>query len=158
MITKVNEEERVSVLRELDKEFKTKIKSVSSDEAIQKIKDSFAEVKKEIGSIRVGTVLDENAHHKFSIKYGSIFESDIGAEAIYKMFKEIDLVKLRSELIERIETVNTSDRVKMQKRLNLLSYMIKSVKAEWMFLKAIPIIPPTLTDGCSRRGRHATSM
>ncbi|MBI3632300.1 MAG: DNA-directed RNA polymerase subunit beta' [Candidatus Vogelbacteria bacterium] len=159
IVTKVNEDERTNVLRELDKEFKTKIKSVTSDEAIQKIKDSFAEVKKEIGSIRPGAVLEENLHHKFSIKYGSIFESDIGAEAIYKMFKEIDLDKVQAGLYERIDTVNTTDRVRMQKRLNLISYMKKSgLRPEWMFLRAIPIIPPALRPMVALEGgRHATS-
>lgn len=159
IVTKVNEEERQNILRELDREFKTKIKSVTSDEAITKIKDSFAEVKKEISSLRPGAVLDENTHHKFSFKYGSIFESDIGAEAIYKMFKNIDMDKLTADLKERLETANTAEKIKLQKRLNLISYMKKAnLRPEWMFLRAIPIIPPALRPMVALEGgRHATS-
>ena len=159
VITKVNEDERLNILRELDREFKTKIKSIMSTEAITKIKESFAEVKKEIASIRVGAVLDETTHHKFSFKYGSIFESDIGAEAIYKMFKNIDLDKLYGELKEKLETANTAEKTKMQKRLNLISYIRKAnLRPEWMFLKAIPIIPPALRPMVALEGgRHATS-
>ncbi len=159
IITKVNEEERQNILRELDREFKTKIKSVTSDEAVAKIKDSFVEVKKEIASIRIGAVLDENMHHKFAFKYGSVFESDIGAEAVYKMFKNIEFDKLTADLKERFQTANTADKIKMQKRMNLISYMKKAnLRPEWMFLKAIPIIPPALRPMVALEGgRHATS-
>ncbi len=159
IVTQVNEEARQSILHELDREFKQKIKSVTSEEAITKIKDSFAEVKREISSIRVGLVLDENTHHKFSFKYGSVFTSDIGAEAIYKAFKNIDLDALYNELTEKLETVNTAERIKLQKRINLISYMKKAgLRPEWMFLKAIPIIPPALRPMVALEGgRHATS-
>ncbi|MDO8493572.1 MAG: DNA-directed RNA polymerase subunit beta' [bacterium] len=159
IITQVHEDAKQNIQHELDREFKTKIKSVTSDEAVTKIKESFAEVKKEIASIRVGMVLDENTHHKFSFKYGSTFESDIGAEAIYKAFKNIDLEKLYAELTEKLETVNTAERLKLQKRINLISYMKKAgLRPEWMFLKAIPIIPPALRPMVALEGgRHATS-
>ncbi len=159
IITKVNKDEKERLLKELDREFKTKIKSVNSAEAKESIKSSLLEVKKEINSIREGLVLDEPTHIKFTYKYGTVFESDIGAEAVYKMFLNIDLDKIISELHERIKTAGTVDKVKIQKRLNLVRHMKKSgVRPEWMFLKVIPIIPPALRpmvalDG----GRHATS-
>ena len=159
VVTKVNEEARQNVLRELDGEFKTKIKNVTSDEAVTKIKESFVEVKKEISSIRVSLVLDEATHHKFSFKYGSIFESDIGGEAIYRMLKNIDLAASFEELKQKLETANTAERVKIQKRLNLTSYMIKAnLRPEWMFLTIIPVIPPALRPMVALEGgRHATS-
>ncbi|MBI5140545.1 MAG: DNA-directed RNA polymerase subunit beta' [Candidatus Vogelbacteria bacterium] len=159
VVTKVNDVERQNVLRELDREFKTKIKSVTSDEAVEKIKDSFAEVKREISMLRKGVVLDENAHHKFSIKYGSIFESDIGAEALYKIFKNIDLPKLAETLEEKLEDASAAEKGRLQKRLNLTRYLIGSnLRPEWMFLKNIPIIPPALRPMVALEGgRHATS-
>ncbi len=41
----------------------------------------------DIESIQVGKVLDEMTYHKFSLRYGTIFESGIGAEAIYDILK-----------------------------------------------------------------------
>ncbi len=159
IIIKVSEDQRQNILRELDKEFKTKIKSVTSDEAVTSIKESFNEVKKEINSIRIGAVLDEATHHKFSFKYGSIFESDIGAEAVYKMFKVLDLETLLGELKQKLETASTVEKVKLQKKFNLVSYMKKAfLRPEWMFLKVIPIIPPALRPMVALEGgRHATS-
>ncbi len=159
IITRVNSDEKNRILKELDREYKTKIKSVNNDEAKEQIKDSFSEVKKEINSIREGLVLDEATHIKFTLKYGTIFESDIGAEAVYKMFERIDLDKLIIEFQEKLAKSGSADKSKIQKRLNLAKRMKKSgVRPEWMFLKVIPIIPPALRpmvalDG----GRHATS-
>jgi DNA-directed RNA polymerase subunit beta' len=159
IITKVNEAEKDRVLKELDKEFKSKMKTVNSDEAKDKIKESLLEVKKEINSLRAGLVLDEPTHIKYTYKYSTIFESDIGAEAVFKMFQQMDLDALILRLEDRLATTSSVDKIKLQKRLNLAKHMKRSgVRPEWMFLTVIPIIPPALRpmvalDG----GRHATS-
>ncbi len=44
--------------------------------------------KAEIEAVAVGTVLDEIAYHRYSVKYGALFEARIGAEAIYDIFKQ----------------------------------------------------------------------
>jgi hypothetical protein len=54
--------------------------------------------KREIESIVEGTVLDEMHYHKYSIKYSTLFEAGIGAEAIFKLFKKLDLVLLATSL------------------------------------------------------------
>ena len=157
--TKVNEEEKKNILKELDKEYKNRVKGLESEEEKTKLKDSLVEIKKELNSLVEGVVLDEASYHKFSLKYGSVFESDIGAEAVYKIFKNLDLNKLEADLEKRIEEVSSAEKIKMQKRLNLVKYFIRSgQRPEWMFLTSIPIIPPALRpmvalDG----GRHATS-
>ncbi|HRY62592.1 MAG TPA: DNA-directed RNA polymerase subunit beta' [Candidatus Paceibacterota bacterium] len=159
IITDVNEAEKDRVLKELDKEFKQKMKTVNSDEAKDKIKESLLEVKREINSLRPGLVLDEPTHIKYTYKYATIFESDIGAEAVYKMFQKMDLAELIKKIEEKIETTSSADKAKLHKRLNLAMHMHKAgVRPEWMFLTVIPIIPPALRpmvalDG----GRHATS-
>ncbi len=159
IVIKVNEEERQNLLKELDKEYKNKLRTLESDEEKSKLKDSLVEIKREINSLEEGTVLDETAFNRFSLRYGSMFEADIGAEAIYKIFKNLDLEILKKDLEERLVKAGSAEKVKVQKRLNLVKHMIGSgVRPEWMFLKSIPIIPPALRpmvalDG----GRHATS-
>jgi len=159
IITKINEEERANILTALDQEFKSKTKSAASDEEREKIKNSLSEVKKEISSLQRGRVLDEVAYHKYSMKYGMIFEAQIGAEAIFKIVKHIDLEKLAGDLEKRWHEASAADRSKMLRRLSLVRSLIRSgVRPEWMFLRNIPVIPPALRpmvalDG----GRHATS-
>ncbi|MBI5138311.1 MAG: DNA-directed RNA polymerase subunit beta' [Candidatus Vogelbacteria bacterium] len=159
IVTRVNEEDKKKLLRELDNEFKSKTKSANSDEAKEAIKQSLIEVKREIESISEGMVLDEVKYVKFSLKYGLIFEAEIGAEAIYKLFKKMDLPKMVQELHERLEGASAATTPKLQKRLQLVQAMIRSgVRPEWMFLSVIPVTPPAIRpmvalDG----GRHATS-
>ncbi|PIR46882.1 MAG: DNA-directed RNA polymerase subunit beta' [Candidatus Vogelbacteria bacterium CG10_big_fil_rev_8_21_14_0_10_45_14] len=159
IITKINEDERKNILEALDHEFKTKTKAAGSDEEKEKIKASLSEVKKEISSLQRGKVLDEILYHKYSIKYSSIFEAQIGAEAIYKIVKNIDLQKLGDELEKRLPEVGAAERPKVLRRLSMVRAMVRSkVRPEWMFLKNVPVIPPALRpmvalDG----GRHATS-
>ena len=53
------------------------------------MKELFTTAKQEIESIAQGKVLGENTYHMYVVKYGSMFEAEIGAEAIYKLFKNI---------------------------------------------------------------------
>ena len=159
IITSVSEEERARVLKDLDSEFKTKIKSVSDDKTKEAIKELLVNAKKDIESIQEGKVLDEVSYHNFSVKYGTLFEAGIGAEAIYKIFKNIDLKKLEEGLVKDLEKASSLDSDKINKRLSLVRSMIKAeIRPEWMFLTHIPIIPPAIRpmvplDG----GRYATS-
>lgn len=159
IVTSVKEDERGRILKELDFEFKTKIKMAKSEEEREKIRASLSEVKKEIDSLYAGKVLDEAVYHKFSLKYGTLFEAGIGAEAIYKMFREIDLDKMADKVEKQLENAGSTEREKLQKRLNLVKIMKRSnVRPEWMFITALPVTPPALRpmvalDG----GRHATS-
>lgn len=159
IVTSVKEDERGRILKELDHEFKTKIKLAKTDEEREKIRGSLSEVKKEIDSLYAGKVLDEAVYHKYSLKYGTLFEAGIGAEAIFKMFREIDLDKMAVQVEKDLEDAGSTEREKLQKRLNLVKIMKRSgVRPEWMFITALPVTPPALRpmvalDG----GRHATS-
>jgi DNA-directed RNA polymerase subunit beta' len=159
IVTKVFEEEKQAILRDLDSEFKSKVKQVADDKAKDLLKQKMTETKWEIENVRPGTVLNEVAYHKYSMKYGTFFEAEIGAEAIYKIFKNTDLVKLEEEVKKEYEKAGAAEGVKIAKRLATIQSMIKSgVRPEWMFITRIPVIPPALRpmvplDG----GRYATS-
>jgi len=159
IITDVNIEEKTDLLKRLDAEYKSKTKNLQDAKSKAKMKELMDETKKEIESINVGEVLDEVAYHKYSFKYGTVFKADIGAEAIYKLFKEVDLKKLEKELSERLEKAGAAERVKVQKRLSLVRSMVASnIRPEWMFLTVIPVIPPALRPMVTLEGgRHATS-
>src|SRR5581483_966490 len=121
--------------------------------------DLLLTAKKEIESVEIGRVLDEVSYHKFSLKYGPIFEAGIGAEAIFNILKGIDLKKLYHNLEKELENATSVEKDKLLRRLSLVrSMMGAGVRPEWMFLSRIPVIPAALRpmvplDG----GRHATS-
>ena len=159
IITKVNEEEKTRILRELDGEYKQKIKLIKDEAEREKLKISFQETKRQVDGIAPWKVIDEITYHRWSLKYGPVFEAGLGAEAIHAIFKSIDLAKLRVDLEAQLAKSSSLDRPKVQKRYNLVKSLERSgVRPEWMFLKMIPVIPPALRpmvalDG----GRHATS-
>lgn len=159
IITKVHEEEKASIISNIETEYKSKVKSTNDEETREKLKELLAAAKKEINDIYEGKVLNEISFHHFSLKYGTCFEANIGAEAIYNLFKNLDLEKLKAATEKMLEKASSLEREKLQKRLALIRSMIHShIRPEWMFLSVIPVIPPALRpmvalDG----GRHATS-
>jgi DNA-directed RNA polymerase subunit beta' len=159
IVTKVSEEERGRLLKELDTEYKVRLKELQNDEARETLKARMTEMKQEIENLRPGTVLDESTFHKFSVKYSTLFEAKIGAESIYEIFKNLDLSKLRDELEAAREKAGVAERTKLDKRLNLIRGMLHSgVRPEWMFMQRIPVIPPALRPMVALEGgRHASS-
>jgi len=159
IITKVFIEEKQSILRDLDAEFKSRIKNVTDEKEKDDLKEKLLLRKKEIENIVEGRVIDEVAFHNYSIKYGTFFEAGIGSEAIYDIFKNIDLHKLEEKIKKELEDSKSADAAKIAKRLSLIQAMVRSnTRPEWMFLTKIPVIPPAMRpmvplDG----GRYATS-
>ncbi|MSR71449.1 MAG: DNA-directed RNA polymerase subunit beta' [Candidatus Taylorbacteria bacterium] len=159
IITAVHLPEKEKFIKELDNEYKTKVKGAQDDKTKEALKELLVNARKEIDSIKEGTVLDEVQYHKFGIKYGTLFEAGIGAEAIYTILKNINLTKLAQDLEKELESAGSIDKEKINKRLSLVRSMIDSgIRPEWMFLIRIPVIPPALRpmvplDG----GRFATS-
>ncbi len=159
IITKVFLDERAQILKDLDSEYKSKVKSLQDEKSKEALKEKFIVAKKEIEGVVEGAVLDEVMFHAFSMKYGTLFEASIGAEAIYDLCRNIDLKKLEKALEEDLQGASSLEKDKINKRLSLVRSMIGSnIRPEWMFLTRIPVIPPALRpmvplDG----GRYATS-
>ena len=159
IVTKVSQDEKNRILRELDTEFKTKYKELANEQAREELQSRMTDIKHEIESITVGSILDEMHYHKYSMKYSTLFDARIGAEAIYDIFKKLDLVLLRDQLEKARETAGAAERTKLDKRLSLVKGMIHAeVRPEWMFLMRIPVIPPALRPMVALEGgRHASS-
>ena len=159
IVTKVSEENRARLLKELDTEYKTKVKALQNEEAKEALRDRMEEMKREIQNVVTGVVLDELTFHRFSIKYSTLFEARIGAEAIYDLFKQVDLKELLVRLEKERETAGALERAKLDKRLSLIRGMLNSgVRPEWMFLTRIPVIPPAIRPMVALEGgRHASS-
>ncbi|MDR3546754.1 MAG: DNA-directed RNA polymerase subunit beta' [Candidatus Pacebacteria bacterium] len=159
IVTKVNEDVKKRLLNELESEYKTKHKAMEKEADRDALKERMTNAKQEIDSVVVGKVFDEVAYHRFSVKYGTLFEAKIGAEAIYDIFRGLKLDDLKNKLEERYGSAGAAEREKLAKRISLISSMIAAnVKPEWMFLTKIPVIPPALRPMVALEGgRHATS-
>src|ERR1019366_2181147 len=134
IISKIAEDEKKRLLTDLDSEYKTKYKSLASDKERDPLKEKMATTKAEIEGVVVGKVLDELEYHRFSVKYGGLFEARIGAEAIYDIFRSINLKELEKTLSARYEKAGAAEREKIAKRLSLIAGFIASgIRPEWLF-------------------------
>jgi len=106
--------------------------------------------------------ISDKEYRAYYEKYGNTFRVGMGAEAIKELLEQVDLEKEVADIkaeIEEIKDSNSQKRVRLIKRLDVLSAFLESGnKPEWMIMTAIPVIPPDLRpmiqlDG----GRFATS-
>jgi DNA-directed RNA polymerase subunit beta' len=159
IVTTVNEAEREKVLKDLDSEFKSKFKSLQDEKSKAALKELALATKRDIEALVPGRVMNEVEYHRASMKYPTIFEAGIGAEAIFNILKGIDLPKLLKELEVELERAPSTEIPRLNKRISTIHWMINSgIRPEWMFLVRIPVIPPAIRpmvplDG----GRYATS-
>ncbi|MDQ3089748.1 MAG: DNA-directed RNA polymerase subunit beta' [bacterium] len=159
IVTSVSETEKNRVLKDLDSEFKAKTKPLQDEKSKDALKELALGAKRDIESLVPGRVLDEVEYHRFSMKYSTIFEAGIGAEAIFDILKEVDLAKLLKELEVQLEKAPATEIARLNKRITSVHWMINAkIRPEWMFLTRIPVIPPAIRpmvplDG----GRYATS-
>ena len=159
IVTAVHENARAEIMKDLESEFKSKIKTAQDEKTKEALKTMYSGAKKEIDAIQTSVVLDEVEYGKYAMKYATLFDAGIGAEAIYNICKALDLKKLEAHVVTALEKANSLEKDKMNRRLSVIRAMIKSnIRPEWMFLSRIPVIPPALRpmvplDG----GRYATS-
>ncbi len=159
IITSVSALEKEKVLKDLDSEFKSKMKTLQDEKSKEALKELAMATKKDIESLNPGKVLNEVEYHRSSLKYPTVFEAGIGAEAIFNILKGTDLSKLLKELEAGLEKAPATEIPRLNKRISTVQWMINSsIRPEWMFLVRVPVIPPAIRpmvplDG----GRYATS-
>lgn len=118
-----------------------KIADVSKEE----VELAYKAAKTELSSLEVGRTISEQGYHELNMKYGQIIEVGIGAEAVLKLLKNVDLKKE----IEKSEEASRKQvglaRGKILKRIRVLNNL-KNAKIEpyWLILTRIPVIPPDL--------------
>lgn len=104
--------------------------------------------------------LNETEYRELKSKFGNVFRTGMGAEALYDILKRMDLDKLAQDLWREVRTTRSKQAAKRAtKRLQVVEALRNSGnRPEWMILTVLPVIPPDLRpmvqlDG----GRFATS-
>ena len=105
-------------------------------------------------------VLNEKEYHEAVEKYGiGSFKAEMGAEALQKLLKDVDVDELTEKIKKEISNSSEQKKARLIKRLDTIdSFRHSRNKPEWMIMNVIPVIPPDLRpmvqlDG----GRFATS-
>lgn len=160
IVTAVTEDERLKLLTELETEYKAKYKTLEEEKDRDTLREYFLKTKGEIEAIQVGSIIEDADYNRYSLKYGSIFEASIGAEAIYDLFKSLDLAKLEKHLVDQLDNTKSKTVIaRLLKRLRFVRDLIRSdSRPEHMFLRVLPVLPPALRPMVALEGgRHATS-
>jgi DNA-directed RNA polymerase subunit beta' len=91
-------------------------------------------------------LLTEEEYRAARAKYGSEFDADMGAEAVKKILRTLDLEMLSEELREELKATRSKQRMKdITKRLGTVEMLRDSSNdPEWMILDVVPVIPPDL--------------
>jgi DNA-directed RNA polymerase subunit beta' len=106
--------------------------------------------------LKDGQLLTEDQYRECRGKYGDKFDAGMGAEAIRKMIRRLDLAKIAEELrVELDETKSKQRRKEIIKRLKLVDAIRTSDNsAEWLVIDVIPVIPPDLRPARAPRERQ----
>ena len=123
------------------------------------LEEAFQTQLDDLHEIQPMKLLVESRQRELSDKYGTLFKSGMGAEAILNILKNLDLDAEREFLATEMHSTSGQRRKKAVKRLRLVEAFRKSGNLpQWMVLSALPVLPPDLRpmvqlDG----GRFATS-
>ncbi|MBL8692990.1 MAG: DNA-directed RNA polymerase subunit beta' [Planctomycetes bacterium] len=91
-------------------------------------------------------LLTEEEYRRARAEYGNRFEAGMGAEAVRKLLRKLDLDELSVRLRKELTTTKSKQRLKdIIKRLKVVEMLRDSNnRPEWMILEVIPVIPPDL--------------
>ncbi len=185
IVVKVNEEakkethellrqEYKSKKKQLEKEAETKIAEANQnkvgrkeldeipkerDRKLDELEKDFSEAEAELKEIQVMKLLSENHYQDLSLRFGHLFDAEIGAGAIHNLLAKLNLGETIKNLEAEMIQSKGARRERLVRRIKLLKSLDKnSIRPEWMVLTCIPVVPPDLRpmvalDG----GRFATS-
>jgi DNA-directed RNA polymerase subunit beta' len=163
-LTKLSEEEREKLLKELRKIFDADIADTEAyiEDAAERMRNVWELFKTmEPKQIEHDETTFRELKERFGSPYGfgEYFRGGMGAEAVRDLLQQVDLEAERVELEDQVKTAKGQKQARAVKRLKVVSAFIQSGnKPEQMVLDAVPVIPPELRpmvqlDG----GRFATS-
>ncbi len=115
--------------------------------------------KKELKELKVNQIISETVYQDLALKYGHIFEAQIGAEAIRNLLAQMDLKKELEKMTKELKDTTPVKRRKIIKRYKILNSLNeRKIRPEWMVLTVIPVIPPDLRPMVALEGgRYAAS-
>ena len=110
--------------------------------------------------LKEGQILSDQEYQDALEKYPDGFKAEMGAEAVRKLLKKLNLDDLMKDLEEQMEnTRSKQNRKKIAKRMKVVEgFRVSNSKPEWMVLDVLPVIPPELRPLVPLEGgRFATS-
>jgi DNA-directed RNA polymerase subunit beta' len=142
---------------------KTKREMASLTETLveekETVKDIYSAVKDLVGKTKHLTVLSEEEYLKLlDYNAASFIEVGMGAEALLKVIKTLDLNKLTSKYRQEIQKYSGQRQIKATKVMRIIEGFKKvGIEPTWMITTTLPVIPPDLRPMVQLSGGHFAS-
>ncbi|MFZ2190137.1 MAG: DNA-directed RNA polymerase subunit beta' [Candidatus Magasanikiibacteriota bacterium] len=185
IITKIDEEGKKQIHEMLKQEYKSKKKQIEKEfemsvadanekkqgrdviEEIAKERDrknealdeDYKSAEQDLKDIQMLKIVSENRYQELSVRFGHLFDAEIGAGAVRSLLEKLNLPQTIKNLEAETEKSKGAKRDRLVRRVKLLKSLDKNaIRPEWMIMTTIPVVPPDLRpmvalDG----GRFATS-
>ncbi|MDP2683817.1 MAG: DNA-directed RNA polymerase subunit beta' [bacterium] len=131
----------------IDKEFDDEAKANSEikEEKLKDLADAVDLAKKELKNLKPNQIISEQMYRDLSLKYGHVFEANIGAEAVRELLTKINLDEKIKEIEPEVIDAPESKKKRLVRRLRLYkSFKLNAFRPEWMIMTVVPVIPPDL--------------
>ena len=146
-----------------EQELKTKREIATLTETLISEKDTlkeiFAAVKDLVKKTKHLTVLSEEEYLKLlDYNAADFIKVGMGAEAMLKVIKTLDLNKLSSKYRQEIQKYSGQRQIKATKILRIIEGFKKvAIEPTWMIINTLPVIPPDLRPMVQLSGGHFAS-
>lgn len=157
-----DKEHKAIVQGEMGLKSRAKIAQLKDELVLEqtKVEELFKALTERVENLAALTLLSEDEYYRL-VEYGidDFFTVGMGAEALEKVLKEIDLDKLAAQLREEVATGVGQKQLKATKRLHVVEGLkVAGIRPEWMIMHILPVIPPDLRPMVQLSGgRFATS-
>ncbi len=122
--------------------------------------EAFVVVEPGMTTLERGQLLSDEAYLEALEEFGDEFDAGMGAEAVLKMLRTVDVKEAITELDEEAASTNSETKLKrISKRRKLMeSFEESGNKPDWMIMTVLPVLPPDLRPLVPLEGgRFATS-
>ena len=122
--------------------------------------EAFVVVEPGMTTLERGMLLSDEAYLEAVEEFGDEFDAGMGAEAVLKMLRTVDIKEAIVGLDEEAASTNSETKLKrISKRMKLMeSFLESGNKPDWMIMTVLPVLPPDLRPLVPLEGgRFATS-
>ena len=122
--------------------------------------EAFVVVEPGMTTLERGQLLSDEAYLEAVEEFGDEFDAGMGAEAVLKMLRTVDIPEAIEDLNEQADSTKSETKLKrISKRMKLMeSFLGSGNKPDWMIMTILPVLPPDLRPLVPLEGgRFATS-
>jgi len=137
-------EARIADMKEASVEEVNQLRRQWEEEKAQHEEQLNTEIE-QLKDLHVKGLLTETQYRELRDSYGDMVVAGMGADAILRITKGVNLYELRNELLLETHATSGQRRKKASKRLQVVEAFRRSNnKPEWMVLTVLPVLPPDL--------------